>query len=353
MEDHLRRVYRAVERKLSELAGRPIEEVLGACSEGPGPYGPAAFDEEPDLRRFLARLGLLGRGRNRANLYEQVARLAAASGKRLEVVGRVLTAFCSPVEGVARPICQKEPQCDECPLKADCRFYNRTPSITDLPLEQRPRERLLAEGERALSDAELLAIMLRSGTEQETAIALAQRLLAQFGNFRTLAMASVAELSSIRGIGPAKAAQIKAAFEIGRRLAQQKAAEPGRRLTSSQRVFELYYPRLRDFKKETFLVLLLDVKNRVFREVEVSVGSLTASLAHPREVFREAVRESAAAVICVHNHPSGDPTPSQNDFEITRKLHATGQVVGIRLLDHVVIGEGRYYSFADEGRLPP
>jgi len=349
MEERLRRVYRAVEKKLSELAGRPIEEVVAGCSEGPSPYGVADFEEDPDLRRFLARLGLLARGRRRANLYEQVARLAAASGKRVEVVGKVLRAFCSPDQGAA--ICKKEPDCQECPLKAQCRYFRRTPSITDLPLDQRPRERLLAEGERALSDAELLAIMLRSGTEQETAIALAQRLLARFGNFRTLATASAAELSAIRGIGPAKAAQVKAAFEIGRRLAQEKAAEPGGRLTDSQRVFDIYYPRLRDFKKETFLVLLLDVKNRVFREVEVSVGSLTASLAHPREVFREAVRESAAAVICVHNHPSGDPTPSRNDVEITRKLHATGEVVGIRLLDHVVIGEGHYYSFADEGRL--
>jgi len=351
MDEGLRRLYRAVERKLSEMAGRPIEEVVAACGEGSAPYGAGSFDDDPHLRRFLTRLGLLGRGRRRGNLYDQVAKLAQASGKRAEVVARVLRLFCSPGEGPVRPICQEEPRCEECPLKGDCRHFHRTPSITDLPLDQRPRERLLAEGERALSDAELLAIILRSGTEQETAIGLAQRLLAQFGNFRTLATASAADLSSIRGIGPAKAAQVKAAFEIGRRLAEQKATEPGRRLTNSQRVFDIYYPRLRDYKKETFLVLLLDAKNRVFREVEVSVGSLTASLAHPREVFREAVRESAAAVICVHNHPSGDPTPSRNDIEITRKLHATGQVVGITLLDHVVIGEGRYYSFADEGQL--
>ena len=143
-----------------------------------------------------------------------------------------------------------------------------------------------------------------------------------------------------------------AAVEIGRRLAQQAAAEPGKRLSDSRSVYDLYAPRLRDRKKETFLVLLLDAKNRLLREVTVSEGSLTASLAHPREVFNEAVRDSAAAILCIHNHPTGDPSPSERDAQITRQLHAAGKVLGIHLLDHIILGDPGYYSFADSGQLP-
>ncbi|MBM4043168.1 MAG: JAB domain-containing protein [Planctomycetes bacterium] len=249
-------------------------------------------------------------------------------------------------------MCGEEPACADCPLAAECRHFQRTPSIKDLPADQRPRERLIVGGERGLSDAELLAIILRSGTEEQTAIGLGQSLLAKFGTFRGLAGRSIAELRRVKGVGPAKAAQVKAALEIGRRMAAQAAAEPGRHIATSQSVYDLAWPRLRDQKKETFLVLLLDARNRVVREVEVSVGSLTASLAHPREVFTDAVRDGAAAIICVHNHPTGDPAPSPRDIEITTKLHATGKVLGIPLLDHVILGEGRHYSFADEGKLP-
>ncbi len=147
-------------------------------------------------------------------------------------------------------------------------------------------------------------------------------------------------------------AQVKAAAEIGRRMVERAALEPGRPIADSHAVYDLTWPRLRDQKKETFLVLLLDARNRMVRDVEVSVGSLTASLAHPREVFHEAVRDSAAAIVCVHNHPTGDPAPSPRDIEITAKLHAASKVLGITLLDHVIVGEGVYYSFADEGRLP-
>ena len=313
----------------------------------------AQFGDDPPLRRLLSRLGLIPRSRSTANLYEMVRRIAAATGERTSVVRRVLQLYCSPAEGIRAVVCGDEPSCQDCPLVADCRHYQRTPSIKELPSDQRPRERLIAAGERTLSDAELLAIILRSGTEEHTAIGLAQNLLGRFGNFRALAGKSVAELSTVKGVGPAKAAQVKAALEIGRRLAQQAATtEPRAAITDSQRVYDLCWPRLRDQKKETFLVLLLDAKNRVTREVEVSVGSLTASLVHPREVFHEAVRDSAAAVVCVHNHPSGDPTPSVHDIEITRKLAESSKVLGISLLDHVILGEGAYYSFADEGRLP-
>ena len=349
----LRKTYRAVRRKLAELAERPLDELLGQCAEAEATYPEGAgFADDPALRRLLSRLGLIPRNCSAANLYEMVSRIAKASGERQARARRVLTMYCAPAEGIPRVVCGKEPRCDECPLADDCKFFHRTPSITELPEDQRPRERLVAEGEAALSDAELLAIMLRSGTEELTAIGVAHKLLAKFGNFRTLATKTVGELCSVKGIGPAKAAQVKAALEIGRRLATQKAARPGKRIVDSGTVFEMCEPVLRDRKKETFLALLLDTKNRVFREITVSEGTLTASLVHPREVFNEAIRENACAVVCVHNHPSGDPTPSRRDVEVTRRLHETSKLTGIGLLDHVIVGDGRYYSFADEGKLP-
>lgn len=349
----LRRTYRTLEQKLHELACAPFEAVVGTCAEAEPDYPDAAqFEDDPALRRLLSRIGLIPRARSAANLYECVRRIATAAGERLGRVRRVLQLYCSPAEGIKAVVCGDKPNCGDCPLAPDCKHYQRAPRIKELPEDQRPRERLIAGGERALADAELLAIILRSGTEEQTAIGLAQSLISKFGSFRALATKSIAELRTLRGIGPAKAAQVKAALEIGRRMAAQAAAEPGRTITNSQAVYDLCAPRLRDQKRETFVVLLLDAKNRVLREVEVSVGSLTASLAHPREVFHDAVRDSAAAIICVHNHPTGDPAPSPRDAEITRKLHATGQVLGISLLDHIILGESRYYSFADEGKLP-
>ena len=353
MDARLRKTYRAVEQKLRELAPGPLEQAMGLCGEAEAAYpGAAPFADDPPLRRLLTRLGLMPRSRSAAILYVTVRRIAEATCERLAVVQRVLGLYCSPVSGLSAVVCGEEPQCAECPLAAECKHYQRTPSIKDLPEDQRPRERLIAGGERVLSDAELLAIILRSGTEEQTAVGLGQTLIAKFGGFRALAGKSVAELRRVKGVGPAKAAQVKAALEIGRRLAQQAAAEPGRPVADSATVYEMCAPSLRDQKKETFLVLLLDAKNRVLREVEVSVGSLTASLAHPREVFHDAVRDSAAAIICVHNHPTGDPSPSPRDIEITQKLHASGKVLGIALLDHVIVGASGYYSFADAGHLP-
>jgi len=350
---NLRSIYRSIERKIAELIDRPLDAIVGVCAEADVDYADAAqFGDDPPLRRMLARIGLIPHTRSQTNLYDVVRRIATATGKRLSRVRRVLDLYCAPSEGVRRVVCGDEPLCVECPLAADCRHCQRTPSIKDLPTDQRPRERLLAEGGAALSDAELLAIILRSGTQEHTAIGVAQNLLGKFGNFRDLAGRSPAEMSIVKGVGPAKAAQIKAALEIGRRLAAQKAGGADRQITDSNDIFQVYGPRLRGLRKETFLSVLLDARNIILRTVEVSVGSLTASIVHPREVFQEAIREGAAAVVCVHNHPSGDPAPSARDRQITRQLHESSKVLGIRLLDHIVIGDATYFSFADAGILP-
>jgi DNA repair protein RadC len=225
--------------------------------------------------------------------------------------------------------------------------------IKDWPEDERPRERLLQLGEGGLSDTQLLAIVLRTGDYASgvTAVDLARRLLNTFGDsLEALSAATVAELCQIPGIGPAKACEIKAAFELGRRLLARRDG-PMKQVRSSKDVANYYIPLLVDKKREQFQVLLLDRKNRVMREVMVSQGSLTASVVHPREVFNPAIRDSAAAVIFVHNHPSGDPQPSQEDRVLTTRLAEAGKLLGIQVLDHIIVGRNTYMSFADEGLL--
>lgn len=222
--------------------------------------------------------------------------------------------------------------------------------IKDWPAAERPREKLLHAGPAALGDTELLALILRTGhpSSRTSALDLARQLLTGFGSLRALAGAGIAELCAIPGIGPAKAAELLAVGELGRRLAATPL-RPGERFTSSAEVFAHFHERLRDRRKEVFLTLLLDSKNRLLREVQVSEGSLNASIVHPREVFTPVVRESAAALLLVHNHPSGDPTPSREDLELTGRLREAGDLMGVRVLDHVIIGCGCYVSLADRG----
>ncbi|MGQ4808877.1 hypothetical protein NKDENANG_02270 [Candidatus Entotheonellaceae bacterium PAL068K] len=229
--------------------------------------------------------------------------------------------------------------------------YNQP--INKWPEDERPRERLLQFGEGSLSDAHLLAILLRTGdrTSGISAVGLAMRLLQGFGeSLEALSAATVAELCQVPGVGMAKACEIKAAFEIGRRLLAHQGGR-AKQFRSSQDVANYYMPLLTGKKREQFWIVLLDRKNAIMREVMVSQGSLTASVVHPREVFNPAIRDSAAAVICVHNHPSGDPQPSREDRTLTTRLADAGRLLGIQVLDHIIVGRDTYMSFADEGLL--
>jgi DNA repair protein RadC len=207
-------------------------------------------------------------------------------------------------------------------------------------------------GSAALSDAELLALILRTGDFAAglSAIDLGRELISEFRDLRGLSSATVTEICRVKGVGLAKASSIKAALELGSRCGSSSILE-AERFSSSVQVFEHYRYRFRDQKKEHVLSLLLDGKNRVIREERVSEGSLNQSIVHPREVFNPAVRESAAAIIIVHNHPTGDPSPSREDLEITRRLKEAGDLLGIRLLDHIIIGDGTFFSFADKSQL--
>ena len=222
-------------------------------------------------------------------------------------------------------------------------------TIHDLPVSERPRERLQKFGAEALSAQEILAVILGRGIAGESVMVTAQRLLSQFGSLKGIADASLEELSKVRGIGLAKAAQIRAAFELASRL--EGYQDSGKRETAKtpEDVVALVRSRLKGKKKEYFLALLLDTRNRLIRVAEISVGTLDSSIVHPREVFKEAVAASAASVIFAHNHPSGDPEASEDDLNLTKRLAEAGEIMGIDVLDHVIIGEEKYLSLKREG----
>lgn len=222
------------------------------------------------------------------------------------------------------------------------------PKVKDWPRDERPRERLIRHGADSLSDAQLLAIILRTGGGGKGVLALAIEMLDKFGGLREIEAASLSDLSGMKGLGTAKIAQLRAAFTLGKRM-MSESPEGNPCFSSSRMVHTYFAPRFKNLKKEVFLSLLLDTKNRLIREVTVSEGTLTNSLIHPREAFREAVRESAASVLFVHNHPSGDPEPSRDDMAVTERLKATGDIVGIRVLDHIIIGDGKYVSLREKG----
>jgi DNA repair protein RadC len=220
-------------------------------------------------------------------------------------------------------------------------------SIHDMPEDERPRERLIKYGPDALSSAELLAIILRTGSRKENVVNMSSRILSEY-NIKQLSQANVAKLTQIHGIGTAKASQIAAVFELARKL-EGFTDEPKRKIKSPADVYSLLYPKMREQKREKLVALLLDTKNQIIREETISIGSLNANIVHPREVFKAALMESSASVILSHNHPSGDPTPSREDIAVTEKLVEGGKMLGIEVLDHVIIGDGRYVSLKDEG----
>ncbi|MBA4496153.1 DNA repair protein RadC [Paenactinomyces guangxiensis] len=223
--------------------------------------------------------------------------------------------------------------------------------LKDVPEEERPRERMLRFGAEHLSNAELIALLLRTGSTGESVLHLAQRLLGELGGLKGLTSASWQELTQIRGIGPAKAVQLLAGVELGRRISR---AVPADRLAirSPDDAVQFVMDELRYEQQEHFICLFLNTKYRVIDKKCIFKGSLNVSVVHPREVFHEAIRRSSAAIICVHNHPSGDPTPSREDLEVTERLIEAGHIMGIDLVDHLIIGDQTYYSMKEKGLIP-
>ncbi|WP_227767645.1 RadC family protein [Zhaonella formicivorans] len=221
-------------------------------------------------------------------------------------------------------------------------------TIKEMPEELRPRERMLKAGPHSLSNSELLAILLRTGSRKESALDLASRILKEKEGLQFLADAALEELVGIQGVGLAKAAQIKAAVELGKRLAAYKG-EQRFTVESPASAANLLMDEMRFLDREHFRAILLNTKNHVLGTETISIGSLNSSIVHPRELFKQAIKKSAAALILAHNHPSGDPTPSREDVEVTKRLLEAGKIIGIEILDHLVIGNGIYVSFKERG----
>jgi DNA repair protein RadC len=223
-------------------------------------------------------------------------------------------------------------------------------SLRDVPTEERPRERMQTLGAEALSNAELLAILLRTGSRSESVLHLSERLLIEAEGLRNLFDMSLNEMTSLHGIGLAKAIQVKAALELGKRTGSLSREE--RYVIRSPKDAAFYLmEEMRNLKKEHFVCLFLNMKNQVMGKETIFVGSLNASIVHPREIFRSAIKRSSASIICLHNHPSGDPTPSPEDIQVTKRLCEAGELMGIDVLDHIIIGDQTYISLKEKGLL--
>lgn len=221
-------------------------------------------------------------------------------------------------------------------------------SIQHLPESERPRERLMRHGPESLSTTEILAVILGSGTKSMPVLQLAQEIIVRFGTLHQLAEATIEELCQIKGVGLAKAIQLKACFSLGSRASRQSATTRYK-INNPLQAYHLIKDELEIEKRELFLVILQDVKNCVLCHQIVAIGTLSNSLVHPREVFYPAIRHKAASMILAHNHPSGDPTPSQQDHEVTKTLVEVGRLMGIPVNDHIIIGDQKYVSMRQKG----
>lgn len=225
------------------------------------------------------------------------------------------------------------------------------PTVKEMPEDSRPRERLYQYGASSLATRELLAIIIRTGTARQTALEVADQLISAFDNLEQLFSADVREMQQrVKGIGLVKAVQIKAALELGKRLLTEQRTRNA--ITCAEDVFLYLAPDMRYLEKEYFKVVLLDTKNNILGIKDISVGTLNSSLVHPREVFKEAIRLSSASLILVHNHPSGDPYPSKEDLAVTDLLYRAGELLGIKVLDHIIIGDNIYLSFKERNFMP-
>lgn len=228
---------------------------------------------------------------------------------------------------------------------------SNTKGIRNWPEEDRPREKLLKKGAGALSNSELLAILLRTGTNGTSAIDLARKVLKKFGTFRNMAHTDSRDWKDFKGLGGAKIAQIQAALEIGRRYRQDEVSIVKQKITSVKDVVYIVMPQMRDLKTELFKLVCLDSNNKIIDISDVACGTVNRAMPIVREIIHSTLQKFAVSMICVHNHPSGDPKPSKEDRDFTRELCQAGSVMQVKILDHLIIGDNQYYSFADSGEL--
>jgi len=221
--------------------------------------------------------------------------------------------------------------------------------IKSWPEDDRPREKLLKKGAKALSNSELLAILLRTGTPGNSAIDLARNVMKKFGTFRNMAHTDMREWQEFKGLGNAKIAHIQAALEIGRRFCENEASTGKQKISSAKHIVEILMPQMRDLKTEVFKVVYLDSNNRIIDIADAAIGTVNQAMPIVREIIHAALQKFAAAIICVHNHPSANIAPSPEDKKFTQELSAAGKLMNIKVLDHIIVGDGNFFSFADEG----
>ena len=224
-------------------------------------------------------------------------------------------------------------------------------SIKNWPEDERPREKLLKFGEHTLSNTELIAILLRSGVKGQSAIDLSRKILSKFRTFRNMSHTDLRDWKEFKGLGQAKIAQIRAALEIGRRFREDEVKENQPKINSSKDIVDILMPRMRDLKKEVFKIVLLNSQNRIIDIFDTGEGTVNKANPIIREIFQEALQNYATSLICVHNHPSGKTEPSREDRDFTKELYQAGNIMQVKVLDHVIIGDNKYYSFADDGIL--
>lgn len=353
--------------EVTEVDAGPLVEGWGRILPGLTPLRAWRFVErlgwpivvpESPARRFLWRLGLLEIDFHSPSAmlpsHSQFCRISRLTGIEPAVLKELVRWHTiSNDRWDAGGRCASAPQCERCPFQAGCawaRYQAVLPEPANDRLVQRaiePFRRRVVEGKiDQLDEAELLATILPAQVGGTGSYELAEQLLNRFGGLRGLERAAVGELIQIKGISRNRAVGIKASLELGRRLAA-KALEAGDPVRSSDDIWAAYRNRFANMSQEYFLVVMLDAKNRVIQENIVSKGTLTGSMAHPREVFSEAIRQAAAGLILLHNHPSGDPTPSREDYQVTERLKEAGKILGIRVLDHIILGHNEFFSFRD------
>lgn len=228
---------------------------------------------------------------------------------------------------------------------------SKVTGIKTWPADDRPREKLLKKGARALTNSELLAILLRTGTKGSSAIDLARKVMKKFGTFRNMLHTDVRDWKEFKGLGNAKIAHIQAAFEIGRRFREDEASTGKQKISSAKDIADILLPQLRDLKTEVFKVAYLDSNNRIIDITDAAIGTVNHAMPIVREIIHLALQKFAVSIVCVHNHPSANITPSTQDKKFTKELSDAGKLMEIKLIDHIIIGDDKYYSFSDEGTL--
>jgi len=358
---------------LRDAAGRARKRlrVLGGLRtyEFLSQIGCAVVVPDPPRQRLLQRLGWIERvvpaTRHPQEFAELCSRIEHLTGEPLSVVNAATGLFAGSrdvrrANSDSPAICTVRPHCGQCVLRGQCAYYRYrgepqpagSRAIKRMAVAEQPRTRFEALGPANLSEVELLALIVRTGAEGKSSLDLSREVFEQFGALDALARAGLGELCRIKGIGRAKAIEIKAALELGRRLGGGPAVV-GESMRRSADIFEAFRGLLGHEQQENFYLVVLNTRNRIQSQFLISRGSLTGSLVHPREVMKVAIREAAASVIFVHNHPSGEPEPSEDDLDITERLVGAGRLVGIPVLDHVIIGRDNYFSFADHNLLEP